>query len=165
MTAVFDAGASTFGPHHFRWYTLEMCGLLTVDTPKAVRSSLNRAVRLLAAEGKVELSRARCPYDLGVLVGESTAAALVAELDAGASVPGRRLWFREIGGPPLFTDETMDQAEEWFPDDDVSWRVVEWYDRNHEEWLDFVYARDRVSAQRAELGRFLRWYLFGASAV
>ena len=163
MTAVFNAGASTFGPHHFRWYTLEMCGLLTHDTPNVERSSLNRAVRLLAAEDQLELSRARCPYDLSVLVGEPAAAALVAELDSRTSVPGRRLWFREVGGPPLFTDEALDEAEELFPDDDVSWRIVGWYDRSHEEWLDYVYARDRDAAQRTELGRFLRWYLFGAS--
>lgn len=159
MEAMADADKYRYGPHCYRWYTLEMCGLLTTDTPTSDRSSLNRAVRLLAADGQIELCRARYPYDLSVVV-RQTEPTLVADLDPRTSAPGRRLWFRKVGGPPLFTAGVLEWAEEWFPDDDVSWRFYEWY-HGSEEWWDFVYARDSVTAHASELGRFLRWYLFG----
>ncbi|QXU56692.1 MULTISPECIES: hypothetical protein [Rhodococcus] len=130
--------------HRWRWFTLEMCGLVTKATPRSERVALTRAVRRMAEQGILETTD-EFPYKFFWMPW--------GPLDILGPVfrPGRKLWFRPAPdenvryvehvvrsstSPPDeledFDDEDWDDDESWDDEDfdygsnDTSfWKMVE----------------------------------------
>ena len=169
----YDIGAlSDLFPSHFlkqctvlharwRWYTIDLLGLVTFGEPRSHRVSAHRAVRSLARAHRVQIVD-QCPYDDPFLAqvdyyGNQFGGIDLAEVNQYVdprwpSRQGRHLWFRL---PPPMTD--------YVPDDDQLIRLELLQEGFIPEAFDeFMGTIDRRRAWNSDTGQYLQWLLCGS---
>lgn len=165
--------AESFGAvtHRWRWFTLEMCGLVTANTPRSEKVSLTRAVRRMAEQGILETVD-DFPYDF--FWWRWQALWVVGPLYR----PGRKLWFRPVPHEDVEVVEEalrtaygqMQDASrfrnslEALPRDDVLMDFVAWWDWGDEELIEFfnlIFEGRAGEAKESWMGDYLAWVIFG----
>jgi hypothetical protein len=144
--------------HRWRWYTLEMLGLVNSTTPVSVRSSYSRAVRSLEAEGLLQ-TRNRFPYDAWFLTppppdDEFKLYIDPAHLSPWPARPGKPLWFRI----------QQDEPQDWndlYELQDALW-LFKLFDIEgpDDEMADFAGMVDQRAALRSPPAQWLRWFFY-----
>ncbi|OHU99777.1 hypothetical protein BKN37_18795 [Mycobacterium talmoniae] len=157
VAQLFDDGPAVVRAR-WRWYTIDMLGLVAHDASETARASVHRAVKTLAQRRVIDTVTAAYPYAepfTGYLTahGERAGHIDLAELhDLDPCWParhGRRLWFRL---PP--------PARRIPHDDQIA--VLGRLDAHRpDEFEDFVAAVDRRRAWTTPVGHFVAWLLRG----
>jgi hypothetical protein len=145
----------------WRWYTIEMVGLVNESSTETTRATANQAIRTLARRGRVQVWTGDYPYtapfagycsENGKCVGAVNLAELHAIDSRWPPRHGRRVWFRLA--PP--------QRQEIPVDDQIA--VLNYLDTHRpEEFEDFAATLDRRRAWDSPVGQLLMWLLCGGT--
>lgn len=172
LDAMSAKQAESFGgvTHRWRWFTLEICGLVTANTPRSEKVSLTRAVRRMAEQGILETVHG-FPYDFFWLRWQ------VLSVVGPLSRPGRKLWFRPVPDEDVAVVEEAlrtaygqgDVSRFWnsldaLPGDDVLMDFVDWWDWRDEEFIEFfnlIFEGRAGEARESWMGDYLAWIIFG----
>ncbi|WP_131816228.1 hypothetical protein [Mycolicibacterium porcinum] len=147
----------------WRWYTVDLLGLATPDTPRSARVSLHRAIGALERSHEIEVVRRKLPYSQPFgghidryerLVGGIDLAELTDVDSRWPARPRQVVWFRL---PPPHPDY------EGVPADDQ----IAVIDAIEGEWTpepfeDFVGSIDPLGRWYTPVGEFLTWIFCGS---
>ena len=148
---LFERSSAPMMTARWRWYTVDLLGVIGAESSRAERSSAHRAVRALAREGLVQTHAEPYPHRIGGLDLSE-----LSRVDARWPVrSGPRLWFR-LPGPPDIEDVILDDHY----DDQVA-AVLTFQVYRPEPFEDFVGATDRVGRWATPTGQFLAWVFCG----
>jgi hypothetical protein len=145
----------------WRWYTIEMVGLLNKHSAESRRAAANQTIRTLARRGRVQVWNGDYPYPApfaghcsqnDMYVGTVNLAELHAIDSRWPPRHGRRLWFR-LPPPPRHAIPVDDQIA-----------VLNYLDTHRpEEFEDFAAALDRRRAWKSPAGQLPMWLLCGGT--
>lgn len=158
----------------WRWYTVDLLGLVEIDAPRPERVSLHRAIHSLHDADLLEIATA-CPYPTKLggyqnYYGQRVGSLYVPKLsyypdhmvayvadERWPYAQGRRLWFRLL--PPITPDDIP-------PDDQIVF-IDYLHTSNPKAFQDFT---EKLRTYRLEeawispVGRFVRWLFCGPTA-
>ncbi|WP_156665474.1 hypothetical protein, partial [Rhodococcus phenolicus] len=154
--------------HQSRWFTLNMCGLTSVASPRSERVSMARAVHRMEEQQILETTTTN-PYDFPWLPRRAQ------DVVRGNVSPGRKLWFRPIPNEDvrvveqaLWVNDPDELSDDWdgtsidrLPVSDVlrttliPWRYRSADDNELDAWAQYR------RAERAFPAVLLEWIAFG----
>lgn len=145
----------------WRWYTIELLGLVDIDAAENARATVNQAINTLARRGHVRTTRTAYPYSTpfagystgcGDVAGTVDLAELHHQDPRWPTRHGRRLWFR-LPPPPQHRVP---------PDDQLA--ILGHLERHRpDEFEDFAATLNRGHAWRSPVGQLLAWLLCGSA--
>lgn len=139
----------------WRWYTIDLLELATIDSPRSRRVSLHRAIHGLHDRGELDISL-ELPHDLGDHIDDfgdyvhGVDLSELSDLDPRWPRHPGALWFRQ-------KPSDLDLVQP--PPDDQIWILTRI--QVDDDFVDFAATRDRRQAWSTETGRFIRWLLCG----
>lgn len=154
----------------WRWYTIDLLGVVQFGAPRSERVSFHRAVHSLHNRGRLDIATA-CPYDQPFGAHENEYGDLVGGLDLSelstidprwSSSQGRCLWFR-LRVPPMCTLDDLPFDDQMVIADDIAHPSYTNLNLPYhsEAFMDFTGTADRRDAWASDIGKFMHWLLCG----
>ena len=147
----------------WRWYTIDLLGLATPDTPRSARVSLHRAIGALERSHEIEVIRGELPYGHPFGGYIDTHARPVGGIDLTELThmdprwptrPRQAVWFRLPPPHPHYEDVPVDDQAAVINTIEGEWTP--------EPFEDFVESIDPLGRWYTPVGQFLTWIFCGS---